>query len=82
MTNYTQEDYAKYRIEKAKETIEEVQTHIKNRYWNTAINRMYYACFYAVSALLAKGKIEVSTHTGVRQKFGDILLKWARLTGT
>ena len=36
---------------------------------------MYYACFYAVGALLAKNKIEVSSHPGVRQKFGECFVK-------
>jgi uncharacterized protein (UPF0332 family) len=43
MTEYTPEDYIKYRIERARETIKEVQTHIDNHYWNTSVNRMYYA---------------------------------------
>lgn len=36
---------------------------------------MYYACFYAVGALLAKHQIEVSSHPGVRQKFGEHFVK-------
>ncbi len=79
MTDYTPDDYVKYRIERAKETIEEVRTHIENKYWNTAINRMYYACFYAVSALLAKDKIDVSSHSGVRQKFGEHFVKTGKI---
>jgi len=75
MTEYKPEDYIKYRIGRARETIEEVQTHIENKFWNTAINRMYYACFYAIGALLAKHKIEVSSHQGVRQKFGEHFVK-------
>ncbi len=75
MTEYKPEDYIKYRIERARETIEEVQTHVGNNFWNTAINRMYYACFYSVGALLVKHKIEVSSHSGVRQKFGEHFVK-------
>ena len=75
MTEYKPEDYIKYRLERARETIEEVQTHIKNKYWNTAINRMYYASFYAIEALLAKHKIDVTSHSGVRQKFGEHFVK-------
>lgn len=75
MTDFTPEDYIKYRIDRANETIEEVRIHIDNRFWNTAINRMYYACFYAVSALLAKDKIDVLSHSGVRQKFGENFVK-------
>jgi len=42
----------KYRISRAKETISEVHSLIELGYYNTAINRIYYACFYAVNALL------------------------------
>lgn len=36
---------------------------------------MYFSCFYAVSALLIKNGIIVSSHTGVRQKFGKLFVK-------
>jgi hypothetical protein len=32
MTEYKPEDYIKYRIERAQETIDEVQTHIENKF--------------------------------------------------
>jgi uncharacterized protein (UPF0332 family) len=61
--------------QKAIETIREVEILIENKFWNTAINRMYYACFYAVSALLYQEKIETSSHSGIRQKFGQHFVK-------
>ena len=79
MTEYKPDDYIKYRIERARETIDEVRIHIRNQFWNTAINRMYYACFYAIGALLAKLKIEVSSHPGVRQKFGEHFVKTGKI---
>ncbi len=33
-------------------TLSEVLDHIERGYYNTAVNRMYYACFYVVTALL------------------------------
>ena len=36
---------------------------------------MYYACFYAVGALLLKHGIETSSHSGIRQKFGELFVK-------
>ena len=36
---------------------------------------MYYACFYAVSALLVKNGIETSSHKGIRQLFGQRFVK-------
>jgi uncharacterized protein (UPF0332 family) len=41
MTDYKPEDYINCRIQRARETIEEVQNHIENKFWNTAINRLY-----------------------------------------
>ncbi len=71
MTTYRPEDYINYRIQRAKETILEVDVLIENEFWNSAINRMYYACFYAVGALLVKHGIETTSHSGTRQKFGQ-----------
>lgn len=79
MTDYQPEDYSKYRIQRAKETIQEVETHIENKFWNTAINRMYYACFYAVGALLVKNGVETSSHSGTRQKFGQLFVKTGKV---
>jgi len=36
-------------------------------YYNTAVNRMYYACYYAASALLITNGIVTKTHDGVLQ---------------
>jgi uncharacterized protein (UPF0332 family) len=75
MTEYNLEEYSAYRLQRAKETILEVETLIEGRFWNAAISRMYYACFYAVGALLIKHGIEVSTHAGFRQIFGKNFVK-------
>lgn len=75
MSEYNTEDFINYRISQAFETIEEVQSHINNKFWNTAINRMYYACYYAVTALLLKNNIHATSHAGVRQKFGEHFVK-------
>ncbi|OGU92059.1 MAG: hypothetical protein A2475_02920 [Ignavibacteria bacterium RIFOXYC2_FULL_35_21] len=56
------DDYVNYRLQKAKDTILEVEHYIKNEFWNTAINRMYYAYFYAVGALLVKNGISATSH--------------------
>ncbi len=48
---------AKYRIKRARETFNEVPTQIENGFLNTAVNRLYYASYYAVVALLVKHKI-------------------------
>lgn len=75
MNQYLPEDYIKYRFEKAISTINEVEILIEKGFYNTAVNRMYYACFYAVGALLIKHGILVSSHSGSRQKFGSLFVQ-------
>lgn len=70
MNQQEREELIKYRLAKARETFEEVELHIENELWDTAVNRLYYACYYAVIALLIDKEIQPHTHTGVRQMFG------------
>lgn len=39
------------------------------------VNRLYYACFYAVSALLAAEGLSSSKHSGVRSLFNENFVK-------
>ena len=64
------DELIKYRIERAFDTLEEANLMIINGFLNAAVNRTYYACYYAVSGLLLKSGINASTHKGVRQMFG------------
>lgn len=71
MTPQQRFDIVLYRIDNAKKLLPEIKDHIERGYYNTAMNRMYYACFYAVSALLVHAEIDgVKSHEGVRQMFG------------
>lgn len=58
-----------YRIERAQDTLEDARILAKSGRWNTCVNRLYYACFYAVSALLIQNDLSSSKHTGVRSLF-------------
>jgi len=58
-----------YRIQRAKETLAEADNLIKDNFYNAAVNRLYYACYYAVIALLIKNDITAQTHQGVKQMF-------------
>jgi len=58
-----------YRVQRAKETLLEADSLLEAGFFNAAVNRLYYACYYAVTALLIKNKIEAQTHQGVKQMF-------------
>ena len=66
----TKEDYINYRLDRAYEAFEDAKLLAENDRWNTAINRLYYASFYSIIALLIKNGIETQTHDGVRTQFG------------
>lgn len=59
-----------YRTERAYETLNEAQYNADGGFYVAAINRMYYACYYAVIALLLKYEISAQTHGGVRSMLG------------
>jgi uncharacterized protein (UPF0332 family) len=73
MNEQERSELVNYRIAKAIATLEEVN--IANELWNTAVNRLYYACYYAVTALLINNEIHAQTHGGVRQMFGLHFIK-------
>ena len=69
LTGEERDALVSYRIQRAKETLSEADILIKDGFFNAAVNRLYYACYYAVIALLAKNGIVAQTHQGVKQMF-------------
>ena len=62
-----------YRLQRAKETLEEARLMQGVEHWNTCANRLYYAAFYAVSALLVRDGHAASKHSGVKSLFKPVL---------
>lgn len=75
MTISNREEYIKYRFHRAEESYEEALILAREDRWNAVINRLYYSCFYAISALLIKHNIETQTHDGARTQFGLNFIK-------
>ena len=61
-----------YRLEQARESLEEAGILLEHEYGNTFVNRLYYACFYAVSALLLTRGLSSAKHSGIRSLFHNI----------
>ena len=61
--------YVIYRMESAHKTMGAAQLLADHGQWNSAVNRLYYALFYAVSALLLDNGIQAKTHTATRNQF-------------
>ena len=64
-----------YRLQRAREALEEARLLADHRHTNAAVNRLYYACFYAVSALLYSRGFSAVKHSGVRSLFGRHFVK-------
>lgn len=56
--------------EKALLFMEQAEGNAKLGYWDVVANRMYYAVFHAVSALLVKDGHKVGTHKGTVMAYG------------
>jgi uncharacterized protein (UPF0332 family) len=56
----------RYRLARAEESLAEAKLLLANNYVRTAVNRLYYACFYAMSALLLTKGLSASKHAQVR----------------
>jgi len=75
MSTEENEELVKFRFNKAREVFGEAELLVNNELWNLAVNRLYYACFYAASALLASKKIYTKTHSGTKQMFALHFIK-------
>ena len=62
-------DLVAYRIQRAHETLCEVDYLLQGGFYNAAVSRLYYACYYIVVALLVANKLETQTHAGVKTVF-------------
>lgn len=61
--------------EKALSLLEQAEKIMELGYWDMMANRLYYAIFHAVSALLIKDGHKVGTHKGVVLLFGQHYIK-------
>lgn len=75
----SQEDYIKYRIEKARKTFADAKSLAEIKSWNSSMNRLYYSCFYSVLALFAKHNINSRTHSGAKTQLSLHFVKTGKL---
>lgn len=64
-----------YWMEKADDSLEAAEDELKAGRFSFSVNRIYYAFFYAVSAILLQLKLRFSKHSGVRSAFHQYLVK-------
>jgi len=77
--SFSREELVNYRIERAEEAYEDALLLIEKERWNSAANRLYYACFYIVSAYLALHNLKATTHAGLKATFNKELVKTGKI---
>lgn len=75
----------KYRLECADEMVSDARSLIEEERWKSAVNRLYYAIFQAVSALMIQEGIRIKSHLGAKAmlelhfiKTNRIEKKWSK----
>lgn len=71
LTDEEREALVKYRLEKADETLVEAKDCSSMNHWTLSANRLYYAAYYASSALLIQNGIVAKSHEGVIGMIGQ-----------
>lgn len=64
-----------YRMERSKESIQAAEIMLENGMLTSSMNRIYYAMFYAVQALLVLHGVSFSKHGQVKGYFNRELIK-------
>jgi uncharacterized protein (UPF0332 family) len=77
--NSYKKDYIAYRIARAGHALTDARLLADNGSWNSTVNRLYYACYYMVSALLLQNNINARTHTGCKTQFGLHFVKTGKV---
>jgi uncharacterized protein (UPF0332 family) len=79
MNTEERKEYIKNRIETSYKTIDAARLLSENGFWNSAVNRLYYALFYAINALLVSNEIYTQSHAGMKSQFSLHFIKTGKL---
>lgn len=68
-------DYTAAFMDKAREALDAARTDAAHDHAEAAVNRAYYAAFYAARAALQREGESPRSHKGVRTRFGDLFVR-------
>jgi len=71
----TKSDLIRYRLSRAWDTLDDARILAEKEKWNSTINRLYYAAYYAVIAILLKDDYTPTTHNGAKTHFSKNFIK-------
>jgi hypothetical protein len=72
-------------LEKAADALDSARLELNQGHTTFAVNRLYYSCFYAVTAILLQDGKQFARHSAVRSEFtrsyiksGKVDVKWSK----
>lgn len=80
LTEEERKAIVKYRLEKANTAIEDVRLVAEIHRWSAAANRLYYAIYYAATALLINDGHSTRSHSGMITLIGQHYVSTGLLT--
>lgn len=79
MTEENRRDVVAYRIERAHVALEQAKLNLQMKCLEVTANRLYYAAYYVVSALLIANEIPAHSHEGNVTQFGLHFVKTGKV---
>ena len=73
-------DYVRYKIVKSNHSLRAASLLIENEFYNEAVSRLYYACFYMVKAYLSEQKIGAKSHKEITDMMRKYLVETNAIT--
>ncbi len=80
LSNADRQAIIAYRLDMATEALQNAADSLEKEHFHGAVNRIYYACFYTVSALLTSEGYEFGSHHGAKTLFGQHYIATGRIT--
>ena len=75
MTEQERSTFIVDQLKRIEEVMDDADYLIGRGSWMSGVGRLYYACYYAVSALLVEMRIYSKTHQGVRRAFHNNFIR-------
>ncbi|MEL6941911.1 MAG: HEPN domain-containing protein [Bacteroidota bacterium] len=72
---YNKKEVIEHELRRADTSLKAASILAAEQLWNDVANRLYYACFYSISAYLTHLNIETTTHKGLRMMFHKNIIK-------
>ena len=73
-------NYVRYKIVKSNHSLRAASLLLEHQFYNEAISRLYYACFYLIKAYFFEHNIEAKTHEEIRNMMRKHLVQTNEIT--